>query len=443
MSLFLRNEPSDDAFLCKVFPASLGNLGLTWFNQLPAQSIFSFDSLCDAFMARFVTSNKHEKEIDSFLALRKRNDEMLRQYACRYWELFNEIESCDGVISARGFKLSLTSQDEQVYNELARHKPNSIKDLMTRIEGWCQLIKSKAKRGIEKPTSSKTASASAAAPALVPILTPKKQVNNIKQSPRKGPKPGDFNAEKTVFTIPIYRIIDQLVVGGHLGNLIDHEKTSTRAQRAKNHTEEEVQMIHVIHSPLNSEGARMIRAKLNDASSSKQLPHNDALVVTLRIETFNVRRVLVDQGSLVEVMYYYLFKDLKILDTNLHPSEVPLIEFNGALVWPLDMITLPPSVPDRWSLTWSLWWSMFLALSKSIQETVPVQVGLNLSNLFLVFHSDRVPAFVVALIPRELDLSGSGDPQGVIVLLGLSGSALGEHPFSVASLEIGQLANTK
>lgn len=71
-----------------------------------------------------------------------------------------------------------------------------------------------------------------------------------------------------------------------------------------------------------------------------QLLHNDALVVTLRIGPFNVRRVLVDQGSSAEVMYYSLFKDLKLSEFDLRPSEVPLIGFNGASVWPLGMITL-------------------------------------------------------------------------------------------------------
>ncbi|XP_058219511.1 uncharacterized protein LOC131330046 [Rhododendron vialii] len=71
-----------------------------------------------------------------------------------------------------------------------------------------------------------------------------------------------------------------------------------------------------------------------------QLPHNDALVVTLRIKTFNIRCVLVDQGSSTEVMYYSLFKDLKLSDTDLRPSKVPLIGFNGAPVWPFGMITL-------------------------------------------------------------------------------------------------------
>ena len=37
-------------------------------------------------------------------------------------------------------------------------------------------------------------------------------------------------------------------------------------------------------------------------------PHNDALVVTLRIGGFDVKRVLVDQGSAVEVMYPDLYR---------------------------------------------------------------------------------------------------------------------------------------
>ena len=41
-------------------------------------------------------------------------------------------------------------------------------------------------------------------------------------------------------------------------------------------------------------------------------PHNDALVVTLRIEGYDIRRVLVDQGCRVEIMYLNLYKGLKL-----------------------------------------------------------------------------------------------------------------------------------
>ena len=39
-------------------------------------------------------------------------------------------------------------------------------------------------------------------------------------------------------------------------------------------------------------------------------PHDDAFVVTLRIGRYDVKRVLVDQGSGVEIMYPDLYKGL-------------------------------------------------------------------------------------------------------------------------------------
>ena len=41
-------------------------------------------------------------------------------------------------------------------------------------------------------------------------------------------------------------------------------------------------------------------------------PHYDALVVTLRIGGYDVRRVLVDQGSAAKIMYPDLYKGLNL-----------------------------------------------------------------------------------------------------------------------------------
>ena len=46
-------------------------------------------------------------------------------------------------------------------------------------------------------------------------------------------------------------------------------------------------------------------------------PHDDALVVTLRIGGYDVKRVLVDQGSVVEIMYPNLYKGLNLKPKNL------------------------------------------------------------------------------------------------------------------------------
>ena len=70
-------------------------------------------------------------------------------------------------------------------------------------------------------------------------------------------------------------------------------------------------------------------------------PHDDALVVTLRIGGYDVKRVLVNQGSTVEVMYPDLYKGLKLKPEDLTACDSPLVSFEGKTVTPKGMIRLP------------------------------------------------------------------------------------------------------
>ncbi|XP_030930751.1 uncharacterized protein LOC115956551 [Quercus lobata] len=69
-------------------------------------------------------------------------------------------------------------------------------------------------------------------------------------------------------------------------------------------------------------------------------PHDDALVVTLRIGGYDVKRVLVDQGSAVEVMYPNLYKGLNLKPEDLSPYDSPLVSFEGKTITPKGMIRL-------------------------------------------------------------------------------------------------------
>ena len=68
-------------------------------------------------------------------------------------------------------------------------------------------------------------------------------------------------------------------------------------------------------------------------------PHDDALVVTLKISGYDVKRVLVDQGYGVKIMYH-LFKGLKLRFEDLTCYNVPLIGFNRKIVFPKGQIRL-------------------------------------------------------------------------------------------------------
>ena len=70
-------------------------------------------------------------------------------------------------------------------------------------------------------------------------------------------------------------------------------------------------------------------------------PHDDALLITLRIGDYDVKRVMVDGGNGAEVMYPDLYKGLRLKPEDLTPYNFPLMSFDGKLVISKGMIRLP------------------------------------------------------------------------------------------------------
>ena len=69
-------------------------------------------------------------------------------------------------------------------------------------------------------------------------------------------------------------------------------------------------------------------------------PYDDAIVVTFKIGRYNVKRVLVDQGNGIEIMYLNLFKRLKLRSEDLTCYDSPLIGFDGKVVFSKGQIRL-------------------------------------------------------------------------------------------------------
>ena len=76
-----------------------------------------------------------------------------------------------------------------------------------------------------------------------------------------------------------------------------------------------------------------------DAKRLKQ-PHDDPFVVMLMIEGFNTRRVLVDNGSSVDIIYLLTFQQLKVDPKKLYPFDSPLVSFIGDRVYPKGIVTM-------------------------------------------------------------------------------------------------------
>ena len=70
-------------------------------------------------------------------------------------------------------------------------------------------------------------------------------------------------------------------------------------------------------------------------------PHDDALVITLRIGGYDVKRVMVDQGSAAEIMYPDLYKGLNLKAKDLTLYSSPLVSFEGKIIIPKGQVRLP------------------------------------------------------------------------------------------------------
>ena len=64
-------------------------------------------------------------------------------------------------------------------------------------------------------------------------------------------------------------------------------------------------------------------------------------MVTLRIGGYDVKRVMVDQGSGVEIMYPDLYKGLNLRPKDLRAYDSPLVSFDGKVVISRGQIRLP------------------------------------------------------------------------------------------------------
>ena len=75
-------------------------------------------------------------------------------------------------------------------------------------------------------------------------------------------------------------------------------------------------------------------------------PHDDALVVTIRVGDYNVHRMLVDNDSSADILYYPAFQQMGINRARLTPTNALLVGFGGMRVLPLGAITLSVTVGD-------------------------------------------------------------------------------------------------
>ncbi|KAK3026872.1 hypothetical protein RJ639_041999 [Escallonia herrerae] len=82
----------------------------------------------------------------------------------------------------------------------------------------------------------------------------------------------------------------------------------------------------------------------DDDVGDTRIPHDDPLVVTLRVGNFDVKRILVDNGSSAEVLFYEAFQRMNIPSDRLRKIDTPLYGFSNHPIVCEGIIALPVTV---------------------------------------------------------------------------------------------------
>ena len=134
-SLRMAVHSKDETLMCKVFPSSLGPVGMRWFDGLRKGSINSFKELAQAFGSRFIMCTRVPRPLDSPLSLSMWEGETLKTYSNWYWEIYNEIEGDFEDVTISSFKNGLLVE-HGLRKSLTGKPVTSLCQLMDRIDKY-------------------------------------------------------------------------------------------------------------------------------------------------------------------------------------------------------------------------------------------------------------------------------------------------------------------
>ncbi|KAK2996935.1 hypothetical protein RJ639_026503 [Escallonia herrerae] len=82
----------------------------------------------------------------------------------------------------------------------------------------------------------------------------------------------------------------------------------------------------------------------DDDSNGIKTPHDDPLVITIKAGNFDVKRVLIDNGSSTEILFHDAFEKMNIPTDRLRKMEAPLYGFSNHPVAAEGIIALPVAI---------------------------------------------------------------------------------------------------
>ncbi|XP_026416484.1 uncharacterized protein LOC113311912 [Papaver somniferum] len=410
----------DDVVLCKYFPSSLKGSALSWFNNLPPNSIDSYNRLTEVFLETYIYAG-----MDKLFSLAVGPTETIREYTDMWHKICQAIGNVNPVVSINCYKWGLDRMSP-LFVEIHQSNPITEGDLRVIIEKHARLEEIRREnptaqmQEYNRPNSVEQASGSKRMnsterfnedkqgrredyrhndqkfedqvntklnTSYVHILREIKGQANFECQRSKGKQPSRseklrdycdyhcFNGHQTEKCKNLKIMIQKLIDAGELKEYVQKPDAQERNNRSKQvHFPENDRTINTIScsEPIGSSSTGQIGKRLRkqfeyycelykidgkevdeyeewmnvsltfstDDVEEDMEDRNNPLVLTLPVSGWNIKKILIDGGSLVNVLFYDTFKRMKLNDEQLMSSYYTIYGFNRASTKPLGDIVL-------------------------------------------------------------------------------------------------------
>ncbi|RVW46255.1 hypothetical protein CK203_096227 [Vitis vinifera] len=321
---------------------------LSWFHRLPPNSVGNFRDLSEAFVGQYLCSARHKQNISTLQNIKMQDNESLREFVKRFGQVVLQVEACSMDVVLQIFKRSICP-GTPFFESLAKKPLTTMNDLFRRANKYSMLeddvraatqqvlVAGQASRsGMERsaklpdrprPSDRRQKGPSRPErPPLTPLSISYEKLLPMIQglSDFRWPRPLGTDptkrdhSKRCVFhkehghTTEECRCLHYLVVrlirAGNLKQYLrsdtkgssDEEYDSKRKRQKLLRDASVRERINSIRPGLTGGGLRSIDGTIIfppvDPTPTLQ-PHRDALILSLEIRDFNMRRILVYPGN--------------------------------------------------------------------------------------------------------------------------------------------------
>nr|GEV02817.1 reverse transcriptase domain-containing protein [Tanacetum cinerariifolium] len=314
---------------CKMFRQTLSGSARNWFDSLDPNSVDGFEELSNKFLEKFSQQKRYDKDPTKIHGIKRKPNEGLQAFMERFKAESAHIKGVPPVLRISTFMQ--WHDHPEIAKKLNDKIPKTVDEMWERVRAF---IRGETAEDITKV-----------------IKSPRWEKNAAKAGWSEGQNVSRNRDSKEILAMDNVNFPPPPLMVGTLDKRNmnkfceyhqDWGHNTNDCYHLKKQIEEAVASGRLAHLVKDiRQGSQKSKVSTNRKEKVINMLLNCPVVVEAMIEGFRVRRIHVDGGSSLEVMYEHCFRSLTYRTrSRLRESRIPLVGFSGEVNYPMGVIDL-------------------------------------------------------------------------------------------------------